>query len=269
MRLARNYLGGVAAVIRRDALIFSTYRFRFVSQVFASFFSLALFYYVSRLVGGPFKTPDDYFAFAVVGLVIFQVLGATLASLPGAVRQELVAGTFERFVVSPFGAAAAILSMTIFPSLLAFLQGVFTLTIAAMLFGLGLHWTTVPLAIPVALLGALAFMPFSLLLAAAVIAVKQAGAGAGYVVTLISLVGGLLFPVALLPGWIRWMSEVQPFTPTVELLRNLLVGLPLEGSVLTALVKIIGFTVVLTPLALISVVAALRFAQRRGTIIEY
>jgi ABC-2 type transport system permease protein len=267
MTLARSYLAGVSAVLRRDALIFSTYRLRFVSQVFASFFTLALFYYVSRLVRGPFETPDEYYAFAVIGLVIFQVLGATLASLPGAVRQELVAGTFERFVVSPFGAAAAIMSMTIFPSLLAFLQGAFTLAIAAIVFGL--QWSTVPLAIPVALLGALAFMPFSLFIAAAVLAVKQAGAGAGYVVTLISLVGGFLFPVALLPGWIRWMSEVQPFTPTVELLRNLLVGLPLEGSVLAALLKIVGFTVVLTPLGLISLVAALRFAQRRGTIIEY
>ncbi len=39
---------------------------------------------------------------------------------PRIVRQELVAGTFDRLVLSPFGAVRAVVAMTLFPLLLSF-----------------------------------------------------------------------------------------------------------------------------------------------------
>lgn len=270
MSLVRQYADAAAGMIRRDATIFVTYRARFLTTVLSGLFSLALFYYISRLVNvSAFETPDDYFAFAVVGLVVLEVLAATLSLLPNSVRQELVAGTFERLVVSPFGAVGAITSMTVFPFLLALANGIFTLAVAAFVFGMPVEWKTAPLAIPVAFLGALAFAPFAIALAGTVLAVKQAGMGAGFVVTGISLVGGFFFPVALLPDWIEWLSEVQPFTPALDLLRNLLVGTPLETSAWTAIVKLLVFAAALFPVALAALNASLHFAQRRGTVIEY
>ena len=76
-----------------------------------------------------------------------------------------------------------------------------------------------------------------MMLAAIVLLVKQTNAGAGLVVTGISLVAGLYFPVSLLPDWIQWASNVQPFTPAVDLLRYLLIGTPLEGSAMADLLK--------------------------------
>jgi ABC-2 type transport system permease protein len=270
MTLFRQYAAAAAGMIRRDATIFMTYRARFLTTVLSSLFSLALFYYISRLVNvSVFQDPDDYFAFAVVGLVVLEVLAATLTLLPNSVRQELVAGTFERLVVSPFGAVGGIASMTVFPFLLALLNGIFTLAVAAIVFGMPVRWETAPAAIPVAFLGAFAFVPFALALAGSVLAVKQAGMGAGFIVTGISLIGGFFFPVALLPGWIQWVSDVQPFTPALDVLRNLLVGTPLETSVWTAIAKLLVFTGVLFPVALLALNACLHFAQRRGTVIEY
>jgi ABC-2 type transport system permease protein len=259
-----------AAIVTRDWLLFRSYRMRFVTQIFGSLFTLVLFYYLSRIVSSSaFDTPDDYFAFAVVGLIVMEVLVGTLSAVPLAVRQELVAGTLERLVVSPFGAIGGVAAMLAFPFALAFARGVVTLTIAFLVFGMPVEWPTVPLAIPVAFAGALAFAPFALLIAAMVLAVKQAGAGTGFVVSVIALIGGFLFPVALLPDWIEWASEVQPFTPSLGLLRNLLVGTPLEGSAWGALARIVGFAIVLMPLALWVLRRSVHFAQQRGTITEY
>ncbi len=270
MSAVRAYVAAAAGMVRRDASIFLSYRFRSASQLLTGFFSIVLFYYVSRIVGSKaFPTPDDYFAFVVVGLVVMQVLAATMGSLPVAIRQELVARTLERLVVSPFGAVAAVVSMTIFPFVLAFLNGIVSIAFAALVFGMPIHWSTAPLAIPVAVLGAFAFAPFALGVAASVVVVKQAGMGAGLLTSGIALVGGFLFPVALLPGWIRWLSDVQPFTPALQLLRHLLSDTPMSGSPWWALVKIVAFTVVLLPLSVAALHAAVRAAQRRGTITEY
>jgi ABC-2 type transport system permease protein len=258
------------AILTRDWLVFRSYRMRFASQLLGGLFALVLFYYLSRIVSSSaFETPDEYFAFAVVGLIVMEVLVGTLSAVPVSVRQELVAGTLERLVVSPFGAVGAVASMLAFPFALSFVRGAVTLTIAWLVFGMPVQWSTAPLAIPVAFAGALAFAPFTLLMAALVLTVKQAGAGAGFVVSLVALVGGFLFPVALLPDWIEWASQVQPFTPALDLLRNLIGGTPLEGSAWGALARVVGFAIVLMPLAVWGLRKSVQFAQQRGTITEY
>ena len=270
MRHASSYAGAAAALVKRDALIFASYRTRFVTQFLNAAFTLTLFYFVSRLVRvQPFGSPDDYYAFAVVGLVILQVITATLLTTSSTVRQELVAGTFERLVVSPFGAIGGILAMTVFPVVMALVTGIAMLTFAGLVFGLPIEPLTAPLAIPVGLLGALSFAPFALLVGAAVLAFKQAVSGVGYLLAGFAIVAGVYFPVSLLPEWIRWASDVQPFTPAVDLMRHLLVGTELKESAWWELARLAGFAAVLLPPAVWTLSRALRFGQRRGTITEY
>jgi ABC-2 type transport system permease protein len=256
--------------MQRDATIFFSYRGRVVAQLTSGFFSVAVFYYVSRLVSSnAFHSSDDYFAFVVVGLATFGILATTVATLPTDIRQELMAGTFERIFLSPFGPIAAIVSMSIFPFVMGLLAGVVTVTLARLAFGMPVAWSTAPLTIPVLLLGALTFLPFGLLAAAGAIALKQAAIGVGLVTTLISLVGGVFFPVSMLPDWIQWTSGVQPFTPTLDLLRHWLAGAPMKGSESAALLKMVLFATVLLPPTLWALYASIRLAQRRGTITEY
>ena len=56
-----------------------------------------------------FSSSDEYFAFVVAGLLIMFVLQAAAAA-PLFLRQELVAGTFERSLVSPMGPLLGILA---------------------------------------------------------------------------------------------------------------------------------------------------------------
>jgi ABC-2 type transport system permease protein len=262
-------LSGANAVFRRDLAIFLSYRARLLMQFTTGFVSIALFYYISRLVSVGGFTSDEYFAFVVVGIAITEVVVATLAALPARVSQELYAGTFERLVLSPFGAVGGIVAMTMFPLLLSYLTALTSIAFAAIVFGLPLHWSTVPFALPVALLASVAFVPFAILVCAAMMIVKQATSLAGMITTGLSFVGGFLFPIALLPAWLHWASEIQPFTPAVELLRKLLVDTPMTQSVWSALAKLVGFAVVLFPFAVLALRACLRNAQRKGTVTEY
>lgn len=265
----RSWADAVIAVVRRDALIFMTYRAQLMTQVLGTLFQLTVFYFISKLLHSTrFSTSEAYFAFVVVGLAIMQALIITLGLTPAQVRQELVAGTLERFLVSAFGATNGILSMMIFPIISAIVTGAIMLALAALVFGLPLA-VTAPLALPVAIIGSISFMPFALALVAVVIMFKQATAGTQFITSGIAIVGGLLFPIALLPVWIRWAGDVQPFTPAADLLRHLLVNSPLQHSAAVDLLKLLAFAVVLFPLALGFLVRATRFGQRRGTIFEY
>jgi ABC-2 type transport system permease protein len=107
-----------------------------------------------------------------------------------------------------------------------------------------------------------------LLFVASLLSSKQA-VGHSWVLAGLSLIGGVYFPIALFPSWIRWMSEVQPFTPAVDLLRHFLVATPTHQAVWLELVKLIAFVVVLVPVASSLLWFSVKAARRRGTIMEF
>jgi ABC-2 type transport system permease protein len=262
------YAAATAAIVRRDAQVYFSYRARVFTQLGSMLFSVALFYYLSRLLRvSTFASPDAYFAFAVVGIAVVSVIQSTLA-LPTTLRGELMAGTFERMLLSPFGAVRSALAMMLFPMLNALVVSTLTIASAALIFGLDVHLSTVALAPPAAVLAALSFSALAIAVAAVVVVFKQAP-GMGLVIAGITLISGFYFPTDLLPGWIRWTSDVQPFTPAVNLLRDLVVGLPTPESPWVYAAKLWLFTLALTPLAAVLLGKALELGQRRGTIIEY
>jgi ABC-2 type transport system permease protein len=266
----RFWFEAMAAIARRDALLYLTYRAQLITQFLSPLFTLTVFYYISHLLHpGAFEhSPGGYFGFVIIGLVIIQVLTISLGVMPAAVRQELVSGTIERFLVSAHGPVNGILGTMIFPLINACFSGVIMLILATLVFGLPLA-TTAFLALPVAILGVMAFMPFALGIVSLVMAFKQAASLTQFLVAGVAIVGGLYFPVSLLPGWIRWMSEVQPFTPATDLLRHLLVGTPLTHPALVELFKLVAFAAVLFPIGLLLLRASVRYGQRTGTVAEY
>jgi ABC-2 type transport system permease protein len=267
---ARLWCSAAGAILQRDLRLLISYRFRLGAMMLNGLISVTLFHFISRLVHvSQFQSSEKYFAFVVVGLVILQVLNATVSSAGGSLRGEVSTGTFVRLLVSPFGAVSGLLAMLVFPVLTSLTIGIFILAIGTVLYGMPVEWSTVPLAIPTAFLGALAFTPFSILLLSITVQVKQAATAATWLTAGVGLVSGLYFPTSLLPAGIRWMADVQPFTPAADLLRHLLVGTPLADSAVTDLAKLVGFIVVLMPIAFVTLRASLRLAQRRGTVLEY
>lgn len=264
----RPMLAAAAAIFQRDLRLYLTYRTQAVMQFVAVLFSLALFYYLSRLLRvSTFSSPDAYFAFVVVGLVILSVSQSTLV-LSQAMRGELVAGTFERILLSPFGGVRGALSMAVFPMTLSLLTGAWTLLLAALIFGLHLHWATVALAVPVGIMAALCFSAIAMFIAALVVVFKQAP-GVSSILGLLALLAGFYFPVNLLPGWIQWAADVQPFTPAVDLMRHFLVGLPTTHPLWLSIGKLVGFVAILIPISTWILAKGIAAGQRRGTIIEY
>lgn len=268
MSLFGYYLRAILATIKRDGVIFLSYRFRFVSQVMAMLFTLTMFFYISKLVRpDAVGSQSSYYAFAVIGIVIMAVLTSALTTAD-VVRMELMQGNFERVLVSPLGPVGSVLAVAAFPILYSMLFAGVMLAVAVSVFGIPLHPAGVPPALLVAVLGAVAFACIGLLFVAGLLAFKSA-MGVTWVVAALSLLGGAYFPVRLFPGWIRWTSEAQPLTPAVDLLRHLLMGTKAIQPVWLELLKLGAFTAVLIPVSTAVLWFAVGWSRRRGTLIEY
>ena len=268
MNVLSMYAGAILATIRRDAAIFVSYRFRVVTQILGVLFSLTTFYYIAKLV-----RPDavgargQYYAFVVVGVVIMSVLTAALTTAQ-IVRTELMQGNFERIMISPLGPIGGVVALAAFPVLYSTAFAGVMLLLAVALYGVPLHAAGIPLALVVGALGVLAFTCIGLMFVSALLAFKSS-VGPAWVIAGLSLLGGAYFPVKLFPEWIRWASEVQPFTPTVDLLRHQLVGTASLQPVELELLKLAAFTMVLVPIAITVLRLAVNTSRRRGTIMEF
>lgn len=266
--LISYYAAALWATLKRDALIFASYRLRLASEMLSMFFVLTMFFYLSKLVRPHAIGPHgSYYVFVVVGIVTMAVVEAGM-NLAHLVRTELIAGNFERVLLSPFGPVAGVASLGAFPIVVAVLFAGATLGLAAGVFGMPVHLTGIPVALFVALIAGVAFAAIGLLFVAALIAFKSA-LGSAFVITALGLAGGAFFPVALFPWWVRWVSNVQPLTPALDLLRHALVGTALTEAAWLDVVKLIGFAAVLMPISVAVLWQALKLSRRRGTIMEY
>ena len=128
-------------------------------------------------------------------------------------------------VVSPFGPLGGIVALSLFPMALATVMATITIVgrrrhcSACRCTGRPCRSRCRP-----SLLGLCAFLPLALLLAGAVLIVKQAGSIANFLITGLAFASGSFFPVSVLPSALRWISDVQPLTPALELIRHELVG---------------------------------------------
>jgi ABC-2 type transport system permease protein len=157
---------------------------------------------------------------------------------------ERDAGVLAKLLVTPTPRVALVTGKAFAAGVRAAVQGVVVLALALVL---GVTLTGNPLrilaAFGVLVLGAAFFACLSLVLAGLVLRRDRLmGIGQAIIMPLF-FASNALYPVDLIPGWIRWLAYVNPLSYQVDALRGLLLGtpshLPLDLAVL-GVVAVLG-----------------------------
>jgi ABC-2 type transport system permease protein len=140
---------------------------------------------------------------------------------------ERDAGVLAKLLVTPTPRAALVAAKAFAAGIRALVQAVMVLVLAALL-GIGL--TANPLKLlgtAVALvLGSAFFCCLSIVIAGLVMS-RERVMGIGQAITMPLFFGSnALYPVELMPGWLRVLSLVNPLSYEVDALRGLLIGTP-------------------------------------------
>lgn len=140
---------------------------------------------------------------------------------------ERDAGILHKLLVAPLPRTAFVLGKGLSAGLRALAQGGIIMAIAAVL---GVHFRWQPLALLGALLtvtvGACIFSSLSMVLACWM-RTRERFMGIGQVITMpLFFASNALYPLELMPGWLRAVALANPMSYIVEALRALLLGLP-------------------------------------------
>lgn len=160
-------------------------------------------------------------------------------------------GITNKFLVSPTPRAALVLGKALSAGVRALSQAVIIYAVA-LLSGVKLSWHPSALAgvMLVVVLGAALFATFSLIVAC-LVKTRERFMGIGQLLTMpLFFASNAIYPIDLMPGWLRVVSRVNPLSYEVDALRALMLqdgvstfGLPTDFAVLlvtTAVLVVVG-----------------------------
>ena len=265
--------GVFPAFLRRDLREALTYKFSFVSSVLGILLSSATFYFVAQLVprGAPSLGPfgGDYFAFAVVGVAFAGLLGMFQEGLSAVVRGAQVSGTLEALLVTPVPLPAVLFGSSLYSLLFQIVRTALHLGVAMAFFGLTLGRVNVAGVLAVGALTILCFLSVGVLSASFILVYKTGNPFSWVLGTVSGLLGGVVFPVSLLPPWIRWVSSLLPVTYALDGMRRSLLASASFAEVLPDVAALAIFNAVLLPLSLVAFRLAVRKAKKDGTLSHF
>ncbi|MGD0962896.1 MAG: ABC transporter permease [Candidatus Acidiferrales bacterium] len=164
-----------------------------------------------------------YLDFMTPGILAQNVLfGAIFYGISLIWERDL--GIVHKFLVSPAARSALVLGRAISSTVRGLCQMVLVYLLA---FLLGVHLRLEPLAvlgvIAAVMLGAAVFSTFSLV-AACIVKSRDRFMGIGQVLTMpLFFASNAIYPLSMMPSWLRAFSRVNPLTYQVDALRRLMV----------------------------------------------
>lgn len=261
----------LGAFLRRDFGLALSYRLPFVVDFFQSVLSVSFLYFLARVVGHRVIAESglriSYFGFAVVGTIMLAVLTVSLSSFSRRIRTDQITGTLEMLLSLPARPWMVVLASATYQVVYAIVTSTITLAVA---FGLGLRFHVTALSLLVALadfLGALlTFCSLGMALAGFVVVFKRGETVTTLLIGGLGLIGGVLYPVALLSTPLRYLADILPFTWALDVMRAALLG---GQSDLVRLAEVWAVSILLCPIALWLFGVALRQAKKKGTVGQY
>jgi ABC-2 type transport system permease protein len=159
-----------------------------------------------------------------------------------AVIWERDVGQLQRLLATPLPRAAIVLGKAAGAGVRALVQAIVLLVVLAVA-GISLKWSAqgVAGALVMLILGTGAFACMSMLIAAAV-KERERFMGIGQLIMMpLFFASSALYPLNIMPGWLRVVAHVNPLTYEVQGLRQMLVGVGGAGVLWLDFLVVIGF----------------------------
>ena len=260
----------IAGYLRRDWLVWSSYRFAAVWQLAAVAAVIVGIAFAGNVIvkkATLFNGSSDYASFALAGLAFTDALFSALTGPSHAIRDGQTSGTLEPIFLTPIRSWQFVMGSSAFQVLLAFFRtGLFIF--AAVVFLGFWHHADVPAAVLVLAPAFVAYLGLGLLASAFTVVVKQGQPVVSGYIALSGLLGGTLIPIGLLPRWVQAISQALPLTQALSVMRLALAGRSL-ASVGTSIAVLAVLAAILLPVGLLAVTKATQRSRREGSLVVY
>jgi ABC-2 type transport system permease protein len=262
------------AFLRRDFIQEASYRLAFLLQFFNIFFSVLIFYFISELLGdaaAPYLTEygGDYFSFVLIGIAFLGYFSTGLSSFASSLRHSQTTGTLEAMLTTPTSLSAIILASSWWDYLVTTVRVLVYLAVGVLLLRADIQNGNYPAALLIIVLTVVTASSLGIIAASFIMVTKRGDPIQWGVSALNGLLGGVYYPVAILPAGLAWLARLLPITYSLHAMRLALLNGASWSQLAPDILALVIFSIVLLPLSLTVFRYAVHRAKVEGSLTHY
>jgi ABC-2 type transport system permease protein len=204
----------IRTLIAREYASRRTYRLAFLLDLLFGIANLLVYYFISHTLSvganSDLGSAPSYFAFALVGIAITNVIGAASTGLAYRIREEQFTGTLEALLVQPISLNELSTGLAGYPFLFSMARAAFYILVGGGLLGVSFANADWLGFVVMLLCSALAFGSLGIMLGGVILVVKRGEALVGVTMYALGILGGAFFPLSTLPSWLEPIANILP-----------------------------------------------------------
>ncbi len=260
--------------LRRDFTIELSYKLSFLLQLVGIFLNVFMFYFLARLVDGASQPSlaaynGDYFAFVLIGVAFSLYFTIAISGFAKNLRDAQITGTLEAMLLTPTDLPTIIISSCLWDYLFTTLRVFIYLLLGTLVFGANLSNANYLGALVVLVLTIVAFSGLGIMAASFIMVTKRGDPVTTIVGGVGLLLGGVYYPVELLPSWLQFFAGLIPVTYALRAMRNALLANASWSALLPDIGALVLFCLILIPFSLLTFQQAVRWAKIDGSLAHY
>jgi ABC-2 type transport system permease protein len=259
------------AFFRRDFAIARGYRGAFLIEILEAFFGVATFYYLSRFVQSPelssaLPPGSSYFAFALVGFAFFDYLSVSLTAFDTSIEEARQNRTLEALLVTQTPLPLILTGSAVYPFTALAMRTCVYLGWGILFFDFSPRSANLLGAIAVLFASILSFVGLGIISASYSLLFRRGNPAKWLFLGLSGLVGGMMYPVSVLPGPLRILARLVPITYALEGMRGALLANAAWSQLAPSIAALLTFAGILIPLSFGIFGWALRRVKSTGSL---
>lgn len=264
----------VWAFLVRDYYVETSYRLSFFFTIGGVVVRALVFFFLSEFIeattGGLLGDyGGDYFSFVIIGIALGGYFSTGLSSFANALRQSQTTGTLEAMILTPTPVSWLIIGSASWSYVYTTFRVLVYLIVGALFLGLDLSRANYFAAFVILVLSVISFASLGILAASLIMVIKRGNPITAVFGNVSNLIGGVFYPVAILPTWLQLIAYLLPITYALRAMRGaLLMGATWEELAYDILALGV-FCIILLPLSLFLFRYAVDRARSEGTLAHY
>lgn len=269
----RERLRLMRAFLARDFRTEISYRFSFIMSISGIVFTAVTYFFVARLLGDsvrPLLEPygGDYFAFALIGVAFASYFTLGLSGFARGLRLAQTTGTLEAMLMTPASVSSVILGSAVWSYVFTTFRVLVYLGLGVAL-GMKLNNANYLGALAVLLLAVFTFAALGIIAASVIMVTKRGDPVTSLFGGFATLVGGVFYPVEIMPQWLQAIADLLPITYALRAMRLALLQGASWQALGSDLLVLTAFAIVLFPLSLLAFRFAVERARDEGSLAHY
>ncbi len=264
----------IFAIVKKDFLIEVSYKVSFFFNIFSVISTLLIYFFIDLLFGHRMtihleEFGVNYFSYVVVSMAFFSYIGVGIGSFSMRLRAEQLQGTLESLLLSPTKISTLLWGMGTWNLIFATFNVLLYIIFGIFLFKINFSHINFISTFVTLILTIFSFSSLGIISSAFIIIFKRGNPFGWLINTIEGLLGGVYFPITVMPEWLQVLAKFLPITYAIRAIElSIYKGYSLV-QLKNELIFLLVFSIILLPLSTFIFKYALKKSSRYGTLSHY